>query len=134
MGQPPSKERVMSLCEDLIATGERQLIDMQAMPGAQAEYKQQIVQLLAMRAQGLTFLQRSAMDLQTFAEVIQQHRRKLRPFVMTYPAAFGIMGAWETVMALWANTEIPEEGASLAPEVKDLLESLFTSYSDLIAN
>jgi hypothetical protein len=122
----------MALAEELIAAAEDILLGLQGTADTQQGYKEQVMQLIALRPAGLTFLQRTAMDVQSFATVIQSCRAELRPFIMVYPAAFGLSGPWETVLALWAYTDIPQKGAELAPNVKALLESSFTGYTTLI--
>ena len=124
----------MSLADALVAKGEETIVQLQTTQGGQEEVRQTYRELMALGTQGIATFTRSSGDMRDFAEVIDGYRKDLRPWIMVYPAALGLIGLWEGVLMLWSYTEIPKSGGDpIAKPVRDLLVGSFTGYARLIS-
>lgn len=122
----------MALADDLIHLAKEKILTLQAIADGQGQITAGVLNLLALKPDGLNVFTRASIDVEDFAKVIERNRQELRPWIMVYPAALGLEGPWETVVLLWSRTEIPKGKEAIATIVVDAIESLFTGYCTLI--
>lgn len=123
----------MGLTEDLISLAEQKILVLQGIADGQGQITLGLLNLLALKPDGLNVFTRASIDIEDFAKVIESNRAELRPWIMVYPAALWLEGPWETVLLLWSRTEIPKDGRKqIAPIIEDSIKSLFTGYCTLI--
>jgi hypothetical protein len=121
----------MSLLTDLQGAAETKLTNYASIPGKDA-IKNVFLDLMALRPDGLSSIQWSAIDLVDFANILEAHRAELRPWITVYAAAFGLMGPWISIQNIWCRAGTPPTGQKLTPAVQDALDTLFSSYVTLI--
>lgn len=124
----------MPVADQMIAKGAEILATWQTQAGVQDRVRQMFLDLVAMKPSGLAAVPWIGTSYQDFAQVIDQQKQELRPFVTVYAAATGLMGPWVTVLGLWCRAPIPQnDQQQLNADVKALLESLFRGYATLVA-
>ena len=98
--------------------------------GGHETTKEEFLNLIALRPEGLGALGRLTNDVRDFAVTIDGKRPELRPFVSTYPVALGLAGPWQTVLAIWAYEPLadPSNLTTISPRVLAALDSLFRGY------
>ena len=126
----------MGLTDELISLAERKIIFLQGVADGQGQITLGLLNLIALKPDGLNVFTRASIDMGDFSKVIEANRSELRPWIMVYPAALGLEGPWETVLLLWSRTEIPKSPKgkhdAIAPIVEDSIKALFTGYCTLI--
>jgi hypothetical protein len=119
----------MGLWPELANKGKTIITDMQvAGDPSQDAVKKMFFDAAALNPSALVALQWSGIYAGHFAKVIDDHRDELRPWIMVNPAALGLLGPFYAVLNFWCQQDLPGDLTTLAPEVEDLLMSLFEGY------
>jgi hypothetical protein len=122
-----------TLADALRKNAHDKILDREGQSDGRGRIKNQIVNLVAWKADGLVLFGDEAIDMQDFAATIEDHKPDLHPWVTVYGAALGMMAVWNRILFAWARSE-PPQNDPIPPEVQTLIDTLIPNYVMWIAS
>lgn len=120
----------MALQADLKKAVEDELKANEGDPNDRKKARQQLLDLMGMKANGLVMVERSASAFQNFAEAFENNKPELHPWVTTYGATAGFWPLWTRIAWTWLDTEKNHDESPTKERIDDLVKF----YTGLIAN
>jgi hypothetical protein len=119
----------IALKDDLKTAVETELKAHEGDPNDRAKSKQQLIDLLGMKANGLVIVEESVSAFQNFAEAFENNAPDLHPWVAVYGATAGFWPFWARIAWTWLDTGKNHDESPTQERIAQLTKI----YADLVS-